>query len=173
MKLSKALSVFSAFILFQPLFASGNEACERFIPCGTYEGTGNWFDVSGNKKDPDDFNEKLVFTPAGRMGVRVQVYIYTGTEPKLWTDRVLRFDSDGAFRGLVARGKTAVTGICQNNVCTVSFYPVAVNRDGKSYVNSFVNILRFEGDTLTRQNMVMNGADLTGSLFQRSQLAKK
>lgn len=167
----KLLSTFAAVIFLTPAFAFANEVCSKFMPCGTYEGTGRWYKADGTPAYPDDFTEKIVIEPRGKRGVRVSVYF--GKEPKLWSSLNLKFDARGSFRKLTNKGDVATTGICANKVCTVAFYPVKVKKGSREYVNSFVNILRFEGDQLTRYNTVANNSDDSELLSQRSHLTRK
>jgi hypothetical protein len=160
---------------FSALAAAADVDCAKQISCGTYEGSGRWYTYDNQPLDKDAYSEKIVIAPIDASSVNVKVYIYTGQIGDPWCDAVLKFDGDGGRFTMTQDGEAFGNGFCENNVCTFSFRPFPEPaKDGKpAFVNSFVDILRFEGDKLKRFNMVANDAVDANLLFQRSDLTRK
>lgn len=165
--------IFSAIALFTVVSHGATNACS-FMPCGVYEGTGSWYDA--NNKATNAYAEKIEITPTGASAVTLKVFIYKiGTTPtKPWSGPLtLKFDDAGQFTVESESGERFGSGFCVDSVCNVAFRPVKVDREGKTFINAFVNTLRFEGTTLKRYNMVSNNSVDSEMQFQRSELLKK
>jgi hypothetical protein len=166
MKLMTSLALLT---LLSSTFASD---CVSHINCGTFEGTGHWYGANGEVIS-EQYNEKIVITPIDKTSVRIKTFIYHGEPTRPWGDFKLVFAPSGKFSVLDEENKEMGTGICKKNVCNVAFRPVFVEENGESFVNAYVNTLRFKDGTLTRYNMVSNNSDDSDLAFQRSHLTKK
>lgn len=168
------MKLFLILFSFLSLSAFADEPkCLTPMPCGNYEGTGNWYDVNG-KAMGHEYQEKIVITPIDDHSVNIKVYIYSGKLGKPWTDSTIVFDNRGQLTLTDPRdGLTHAAGYCANDVCTVSFRPVEDTDKGKTFINAFVNILRFENGHLKRYNMVANSSEDSKLQFQHSDLIKK
>lgn len=165
--------ILSVAILIPYLSHAAKDGCDS-IPCGTYEGSGSWYNVDNTPTKA--YSEKIVIASAGPTAVTLEVYIYKpGTTPsKPWSGVLtLTFDSAGQFTVDSASGHRFGSGFCVKGVCNVAFRPVEVDDGGQKYLNAFVNTLRFEGVQLKRYNMVSNSAIDADIHFQRSELTKK
>ncbi len=153
--------------------AATADVCTNFIPCGEYEGTGNWYDVNNTKKS--EYGEKIVISPVDATTASLKVYFFKpGTAAgSAWTESTMKFQPNGQALITSDDGVEFGTGYCKDQVCTIAFAPVNVEDSGTPFINSFVNTLRFEGKTLKRYNMVANSAVDSELIFQRSELTKK
>lgn len=166
-----SIIIFSMFVFGSIGQAQTIDACRDFMPCGNYEGSVSWYDAN-NKLLSGPNEEQIIITRIDDKTVNLKVYIARGGQPKnLWTDAELTFDADGRF--VMTAATSFGAGFCREHVCTVAFYPAKVSDQGSTYLNAFANILRFEGKTLKRFNMVSNSSDETQLLFQRSTLTLK
>lgn len=168
------MKLFLVMLSFVSMSAFANDPeCVTYMPCGNYEGTGNWYDVNGKTIDKG-YQEKILITPIDDHSVNIKVYIYSGKMGKPWTDSTLVFDSRGQLNLIEPRdGLSHAAGYCANDVCTISFRPVEVTEKNKTFINSFVNILRFENGHLKRYNMVADSSVDGELVFQHSDLIKK
>ena len=155
-------------------YASAKSFCNKPMPCGDFEGTGSWYDSSGNAVANGGYQEKILITPVNAWTLNIKVYIYNGSLPATpWTDSNLVFQKNGQFTMTDAKGLRFGTGFCANQVCTVAFYPGVVKGKNGDFVNSFVDILRFDGGGLKRLNMIADGVNDSDLEYQRSELIKK
>lgn len=164
------LAVFSFFAFINLASADG---C-NFIPCGTYEGSGSWYDA--NNKLLGSHAERIEINSLSPSAVTLKIYIYPdgGTPTEPWAGVLtLNFDSAGQFTVDSESGYRFGSGFCVNAVCNVAFRPVKIENGDLKYINAFVNTLRFEGTTLKRYNMVSNSSVDSEIKFERSYLAKK
>lgn len=161
-----------AFSLVASAALAADEPKCPYMPCGEYEGKGSWYDVNGKAEKDGQYDEKIIISPVDEKTVNIKVYIYRGTPGKPWTDSNIIFKENGEF-SLVHDGVSHAAGFCAHQVCTVSFAPVDVDDQGKKFVNSFTDILRFDGGNLKRYNMVADSANDNELMFQRSDLKKK
>lgn len=166
--------LFAAFafasISASSLSAQAADVCD-FMPCGNYQGTGSWYDVTG--KVVRSYDENIQITKTGENTVNIKVFIYSGTKGKPWADTTIEFQKTGQFSLQSPSGRSFGIGFCSKQVCNVAFHPVDVKTEDGAYVNAFVNTLRFEGNTLKRYNMVSNNSNDAELAFQRSTLTKK
>lgn len=146
--------------------------CPKFMPCGDYQGTGSWYNVNGKAEENGNYNERILITPIDEKTVNVKVYIYRGEPSQPWTDADITFAENGQLT-LSHGGESHAAGFCAHEVCTISFAPVEVEYEGKKFINSFTDILRFDGGNLKRYNMVADSANDEELMFQRSDLKKK
>lgn len=167
-----AILGFMSLFVCSASFGASFDACTDFMPCGIYEGTGNWYDVNNTVTTPTPYSEKIEITKIDAANVNLKVWIYKGTIGTPWTDATVTFQENGHFVIKTATQDFG-TGFCKNQVCTVAFRPVEVTRTGTPFMNAFVNTLRFEGPNLKRYNMVSNNSDDSKLQFQRSDLVKK
>jgi hypothetical protein len=146
-----------------------------YMPCGNYEGRGSWYNADGKPEKDGQYNEKIQISQLDEHTVNIKVYIYRGdTAGKPWTDSNIVFDDRGQLNLVDEKGVSHAAGYCAHEVCTVSFRPVtAKEKDGKPFINAFVNILRFENGGLKRYNMVADSVIDSELKFQRSDLVKK
>ena len=150
----------SSLITLAASFSHASEStdCPAQVPCGTYEGTGSWYDSAGQPKAGRSYSEKIVLSKVDENTINIKVYIYQGTIGKPWTDSNMIFDSNGHFvMKNAAQGYEFGSGFCVKEACTVAFQPVNVTRENPPFINTFVDVLRFEGRTLKRFNMVVDG----------------
>lgn len=148
--------------------------CVSFIPCGTYVGSGNWYDINNKKLYDENYSEKIIITAVDEKTVNLKVYFYEETPEEPWADANMEFAPNGQFTFTSKEGVTFGTGFCINKACTIAFYPSEfTEQNGESSVNSFVNILRFEGEKLKRFNMVSDNPNDLDLTFQRSELRKQ
>lgn len=165
------LSAFSFFTLINQASADG---CS-FIPCGTYVGSGSWYDA--NNKLLGSHEERIEIESLSEMTVSLKIYIYENPETptELWSggSLVLNFDSTGQFTVDSENGYRFGSGFCVNAVCNVAFRPVMIEKGDLKYMNAFVNTLRFEETKLRRYNMISNSSVNSEIKFERSELVKK
>jgi hypothetical protein len=155
-----------------PAFAA-HDPCVDFMPCGVYEGSGAWYNADGSQRPGEQFSEKIEITKVDDLAVNIKVWIYQGAIGQPWTDAKIQFNDEGHFFVQSSKGYEFGSGYCNVGVCNVAFYPGEVKKDKMTFVNAFVNTLRFEGAMLKRYNMVSNSTDDAAVLFQRSTLTKK
>ena len=136
--------------------ALAQDACTDFVKCGTYEGGGNWYDTDG--KADGAYSEKIELKQVDATTVNIKVYVFEGLPTQPWADANTVFAPSGKFdMTSTDSGINFGTGFCTHQACTISFAPVAINDIKSPFVNTFVNILRFDGKTLKRFNMVVDG----------------
>ncbi len=154
------------------------KACDDFMVCGTYEGTGASYDDKNQKRDESDFVESWSLTAVDDLTIRFEQSMYPEGKPEevfYRLDLDIVFQADGTYKA-IRRGTNRLyaAGICQTGrVCTLSMIPFDWKNPetGETGVTGNVNILRFENNKLSREMMA---SVFEGKLsFQRASLTKK
>lgn len=147
-------------------------ACVTYIPCGTYEGNGAWFDLNGHPTKNGAYLEKTVISPVDDHTIALEEYVYDKTQ-KPEDGYALKahfiFQSNGQYNAVLPNSQIFATGACSDSVCTFTFLPWK-NKD--SSVTGNVNILRFEGQQLKRLMLVSRSLKDNKTAIQKSNLVK-
>lgn len=115
------------------------EACEAFLPCGTYVGTNDSKEREGvvttieiSRIDPT--NVKMVYT-----------LIAPGKEDDVW-ELDFAFEPNGSFKATARGDYNYANGICGLGACTYGMHPFKHRQNGELVANS--GMFLFDGDTL-------------------------
>jgi hypothetical protein len=153
--------------------AEASDVCTKFIPCGTFAGTGGNFDANFKRVKGYYAHvvEKVVITAESATVARVQETLYTkGHEDNAYVLNVrFEFQENGQYNAIGDDGHIGAAGICRHSVCTFSFFPNQ-NAD-KTLTGGNVNIMRFENGKLERTMMVTT--KLGERHFQETELTKQ
>lgn len=160
---------------------AGTNACDDFMKCGTYQGSGRSYDINNQVVPDSDYEEKIVLTSQGPLSINLKQSMWQPGRPDdlfYELDLEVIFQADGSYVAqytkAAAQGKHAIfaSGICQTGqVCSLAMIPFKWQQGDKSGVTGNVNILRFENGMLSR---IMMAAAFEGDIsYQRSQLSKK
>lgn len=163
----KALIALALASLSAPALASPEDFCKSYMPCGTFSGSGNNYDLEG-KATGAGHQETITITPISEKSARVQVkMVWPGERENYLLDAPFEFSADGRYEAKRKDGSVGAFGVCLNFACTFNFMPH--KSEGHTVTN--VNLLRFEGNKLKREMMVT--WDLGAPEFQRSELTKQ
>lgn len=150
-----------------PALASAQSptACEKYLTCGVYEGSGSYRTPNG--EELGSFAEKVTISSTGEIEARM-VVVVTGKNSSGSTYELdIKFAEGGAFR-MTQHGRLYATGICSLGVCTYGMIPFL--NDGSEVTVANAGFMRFTNKGLER-HMLSEAED--GRLVQLSVLERQ
>lgn len=163
-------SIFTILLLLAGAQAQA-DVCTKHIACGTFEGSGQWYDKDMKPIPDTKFLETLSVRSVDSTTVEVEDRLYgEDRQPdEAWQIKArFVFRDNGQYDVVDSKGVTRASGVCREMLCTFDFFPWK-GKDGN--VTGNVNILRFENGKVYRHLMVTSAAD--DLHFQKSELTKK
>jgi hypothetical protein len=155
-----------------PAFAAEQDPCQKFMPCGVYEGEGTDYESDG--KNPVEFIETWKISKVNENTLHIEQAMFEkdGKREKFYDINAnVVFDSEGVYSIRRKDGSLFATGVCREMACTFNFMPRKVQRDGKDIVVLNVNTFRFIEGKMQRWMMVTTGVEQP--TYQTALLKKK
>jgi hypothetical protein len=139
-------------------------ACEKYLTCGVYEGSGSYRTPDG--QELGSFFEKVTISSTSESEARMVIYVRGKNSGGSTFELDITFSQGGAFR-MTQHGRLYATGICGLGVCTYGMIPFLNGASEVTVANA--GFMRFTAKGLERHMLseAVDGRQVQLSVLER------